>query len=121
MYNSYNSDSIKQGFFSYLKSSGLNINSVRFYRSDLNQFLNWLFFEIKSIGASAQNIKEALPFLTPDKVFQYKNFLVVNKTPAKTINRKLSVLRKFSKYLASVNLISFDLTRNLENIVLEVS
>jgi len=81
MYNLYNSDSIEQGFCNYLKSLGLTKNSIRFYKSDLSHFARWVLAKIKSLGASAQNLKESVPFLNPAVTGQYKNYLNADEAP----------------------------------------
>ena len=85
MYNLYNSDSIEQGFCNYLKSLGLTKNSIRFYKSDLSHFARWVLAKIKSLGASAQNLKESVPFLNPAVTGQYKNYLNADEAPDLTI------------------------------------
>ncbi|MDP3245290.1 MAG: site-specific integrase, partial [bacterium] len=47
---------------------------------------------------------------------EYKKFLIENKTPAKTINRKLSTLRNLSRFLIISQIINFDFTEDLTNI-----
>ncbi|PIP57181.1 hypothetical protein COX04_00870, partial [Candidatus Woesebacteria bacterium CG22_combo_CG10-13_8_21_14_all_45_10] len=100
MYNLYNSDTIILDFLNYLKSCGLSKNSVRFYKSDLKLFNRWF---------SGQYPRQTLK---PTHLEEYKKFLLMRQVSVKTINRRLSTLRKFFAFLkipvASPNLPATD-------------
>ncbi|MDP3994716.1 MAG: site-specific integrase, partial [bacterium] len=109
-------DKTSKEFFSYLESSGISKNSVKFYKSDLNHFTAWLLFRIRSLGVLVEELTQAIPFLKPAFAHEYKKFLIENNTPAKTINRKLSTLRNLSRFLTISQIINFDFAGNLTNI-----
>lgn len=119
MYNSYNlasRNNLVQNYVDYLNSLGLSHNSIRFYKSDLHHFASWLISRIKTLGVLAEKLEEALPFLKPEMAYEYRQFLLINKIPVKTINRKLSSLRKLSEFLAKEEIFSFDFTKDLSNV-----
>ena len=109
-------DQIINGFLKDLELSNLSKNSIRFYKSDVLDFSSWLISQIRSTGAFVECLKDTIPFLKKSHTFSYKIYLIQNKTAVKTINRKLSTLRKFSEFLSREGIISFDLCRDLENI-----
>jgi len=109
-------DKTSQEFIKYLESAGISTSSVKFYKSDLNHFTAWLLFRIRSLGILADELTQAIPFLKSAFAHEYKKFLIENKTPAKTINRKLSTLRNLSRFLIISQIINFDFTENLTNI-----
>lgn len=109
-------DRVIDGFINYLKSSGLSKNSIRFYKSDLSHFSGWIVDKNKKLGVSAETFMDTVPFLKVGVAHEYKTHLIDCKIPPKTINRKLSTLRRFSDYLVSSGIISFDLAQGLENI-----
>lgn len=109
-------DRIIEGFLSYLKASGLSKNSIRFYKSDLCHFSDWLLKQNKKLGVAADTFMDIVPYLKAGVAHEYKKHLVDCKVPIKTINRKLSTLRRFADYLMSSGIISFDLAQGLENI-----
>lgn len=119
MYNRYNSASnnnLVQNYADYLTSLGMSQNSVRFYKSDLYHFTSWLISQLKTLGVLVEKLEEALPFLKLEMAGQYRQSLLTNKTPVKTINRKLSSLRKLSEYLVKEEIFSFDFTEGMVNI-----
>lgn len=114
-------DQIVNEFLYDLKFSGLSDNSIRFYKSDVSSFILWLKLEVKKTGIIADDFKDLLPFLKSSFGNVYKNNLISKNIPTMTINRKLSVLRKFSSFLQSKEFIPFDFTKNLQNISVAVS
>lgn len=118
MYNlaSRKSDRITSGFIDYLTFGGLSKNSIRFYKSDLSHFTAWVISKVKGLGVIAENLQEAVPFLEPSLAFDYKKSLSENNAAVKTINRRLSTLRKFSQFLFESKAISVDFAKEVENI-----
>lgn len=114
-------DQIIDSFLNDLKLSGLSQNSIKFYKSDISSFITWYKSDLKKTGILAESFKELLPFLKPSVSENFKGSLVSNNTPQVTINRKLSALRKFSDFLYSEGLLSFDFAKNLQNISLNTS
>ena len=109
-------DQIIYAFLDDLKLSGLSQNSIRFYKSDISSFTLWLKLKVRKTGIFADDFKDLLPFIKPSFGESYKNDLISKSTPIVTINRKLSVLRRFSDFLYSKEFLSFDFAKNLQNI-----
>lgn len=109
-------DQIINDFLEDLKSSGLSENSIRFYKSDISDFSSWLTSQIRLTGVFVESLAGTIPFLKQSHAISYKNYLIENKTAVKTINRKLSTLRRFSEFLVKEDIVSFDLSKDLNNI-----
>lgn len=109
-------DQIIDTFLNDLKLSGLSQNSIKFYKSDISSFTLWLKLKVRKTGILADDFKDLLPFLKSSFGESYKNDLISKNIPTVTINRKLSVLRRFSDFLYSKEFLSFDFAKNLQNI-----
>lgn len=111
-----NSDLVKKEFIKYLSSLGLSPKSHKNYRSDLNHFLSWSILKVKSFGAYFESLTEIVPFLNHNLGCEYKQYMIANSTPAKTMNRRLSTLRHLSRYLVSSQNFDIDFMKDIENI-----
>lgn len=76
-------------FEQYLKKKGVSQTSMKFYVSDIRVFSRW----VETVKGSKQITKEAFE--------SYEHFLKNNGLPIRSVNRKLSSLRKYSEYLVS--------------------
>lgn len=114
-------DQIIDTFLNELKLSGLSQNSIRFYKSDISSFVAWFKLELRKTGILAEDFKDLFPFVKSSFGESYKKNLILRSTPAVTINRKLSVLRRFSSFLQSKEFLSFDFAKNLQNISIATS
>ncbi len=79
--------------------------SVKNYLSDLRHFIGWLIFKLK-VKNEKLKIEENLPIsllsqINPELIEDYKSYLLLNNIPVKTINRRLSALRKFCSFCIS--------------------
>lgn len=104
-----------------LNSIKISKKSLKYYRSDLSHFVGWIFLKIKTLGILADDFNQAIPFLSHDLLAEYKSFLTSNKVALKTINRRLSTLRHFSKYLVLEDIMQFDFMDNIVNVQKEES
>jgi site-specific recombinase XerD len=104
-----------------LNSIKISKKSLKYYRSDLSHFVGWIFLKIKTLGILADDFNQAIPFLSQDLLNEYKSFLISNKVALKTINRRLSTLRHFSKYLVLEDIMQFDFMDNIVNVQIEES
>lgn len=111
-------DSTKINFFEYLTNLGLSSKSHKNYRSDLGHFSGWLIFKIRSFGSYIESLTEALPFLSKDIANEYRSYMIANKIPAKTINRRLSTLRHLSRFLVKTDAVSLDFMNGIGNLAL---
>jgi site-specific recombinase XerD len=67
------------------------------------------------MGTYIDELSELVPFLSPNIAHEYKDFMVENSLPLKTINRRLSTLRHLSKFLTSSQIIDLDFTGGIQN------
>lgn len=112
-------DSTKKDFIKYLDSLNLSPKSHKNYRSDLSHFLSWAILKVRSMGSYIDTLTELVPFLGSHIGQEYKNFMIHNKLPVATINRRLSTLRHVSKFLLDVRLIEEDFAKDIDNITKE--
>lgn len=118
MFRRLSSDTITKSFISYLESGFLSRKSVKNYRSDVSHFSAWLILKIKTLGVSAQNLSEAIPFLNESMGKEYRDYLSENGFPIKTVNRRLSTLRHLARFLLESQILSFDFMNGLQNIII---
>lgn len=90
--------------------------TLRNYRADLLHFSGWATLYLQTSGAKIKSTEEILPRLTPQLIAIYKGYHLENKIPEKTVNRRLSTLRNFSRFLLSEGLISQDPTSTISNL-----
>ena len=109
-------DSAKNNFVKYLENLGISPKSLKNYKSDLTHFATWIIARVKTFGSYIESLGEAVPFLSEEMANEYKKHMIDSVVPAKTINRRLSTLRHFSRSLTASQLIDTDFALNLENI-----
>lgn len=109
-------DSAKKNFVKYLESLGISPKSLKNYKSDLSHFAAWLIVKVRDFGSYIDTLSEAIPFLSDAIALEYKDHMVTSSVPSKTINRRLSTLRHFSRSLVASQLTDTDFAVNLENI-----
>lgn len=98
--NRYNLDNFEAVFREFLITDGVSPLTLKNYLSDLRHFLGWFMLHLKSQGLSLNEAEDATPaaldtLLDVKAVTAYKTYLEANKLPVKTVNRRLSTLRKF--------------------------
>lgn len=111
-------DRIKKEFIQYLDSLKLSPKSHKNYRSDLAHFISWTILKIRTFGSYAESLTEIIPFINFKIASEYKNYMIVNKIPIKTVNRRLSTLRHLSRFLFSSGSLDADFMKNIKNISL---
>lgn len=76
--------------------------TIKNYLSDLRHFLGWSVFKLKVKDEKLKIDKlppnEFVFLIDKPLVEEYKKYLVSNKIPLKTVNRRLSTLRKFFSF-----------------------
>lgn len=97
-------------YYLYLKNSELGKTTYKGYKSDLNQFNLWCIENFISSKSSP------FPTFNQESALGYRKFLIECKLPSSTINRKLSSIRGFYKFLADNNLLEVGYTRGLFNL-----
>ena len=109
-------DNLIKNFIFKLQEEGKSSVSIKNYKSDITHFLAWAVLKLKTFGSYAENSTEICPFLSRDFFNEYKNYMVKNDAKHKTINRRLSTLRSFSKFLHSTHLIDEDYMIGIQNV-----
>jgi len=110
-----------EGFRLFLKSQGASPVTIKNYLSDFNHFWGWLVLTLKSklIPFDEKNPLTIISQITPQLITHYKDFLLANQTPVKTINRRLSSLRKFGQFCLAQAWLKSNPAKKVNNVVLE--
>ena len=83
-------------FVEFLQDADKSLETQIAYRNDLTHFTRWLVAAHDEIYSSAQDLAHAI---TPTDVRQYRDHLLkVEKTAPSTINRRVIVLRAFTRW-----------------------
>ena len=121
MYNFYN---LQASFREYILSGNKELTSVsiRNYQSDLRHFLGWYLFYLKASPRHAQFLGKDegdysfFSILSIEIIKAYKDYLRQNRIPLKTINRRLSTLRKFCSFCISQGWLSENPAKSIANL-----
>lgn len=105
----YNLDNLEASFKEYLLAGNNKPVSIKNYLSDFRHFAGWLSFYLKShqidVAAGLVSEKDLInqisTLITANIINDYKAYLLENNIPAKTINRRLSTVRKFCSFCIS--------------------
>jgi len=107
---------ISTTFENYLiNNAAISKKSLKYYRSDLSHFTQWIILKIKTLGILAESLNETIPFINKQIAQEYKEYLISNNIAIKTANRRLSTLRHFSKFLVLNDILHFDFMEDIEN------
>lgn len=109
-------DNIIKNFTEDLLLQGKSKISVKNYKSDISHFLAWAFLKLKTIGSYPETVAEIAPFINTNFFNEYKSYMVENKIKNKTINRRLSTLRNFSRFLTSRQVVDRDFMQGIQNV-----
>lgn len=123
-YNFYN---LEAPFKSYLFAGNTKVASVtaKNYLSDLRHFLGWFIFALRASPEYEQIVDKKdfsvliNNFLNKKKVDLYKEYLASNNIPVKTINRRLSSLRKFCSFCISQGWLKENPAKHVKNVVIQ--
>lgn len=132
-YNLYNLEaSFKNYLNAGIEKTRINTNfkrkkrltriSIKNYLSDLRHFLGWLTFKIQSNPSLQQSISTSfdqsqfISIINTNIILNYKSYLIENNIPTKTINRRLSTLRKFCSFCISQGWIKENPAKKVSNI-----
>jgi len=136
MNTQYNLSNLEASFKQYLltvNAKPLNSITIKNYLSDLRHFLGWIISDVRAHHAAPQHQSdprksasvstEILPLIqavTPTVVSDYKNYLNSNNIPPKTINRRLSTLRKFGSFCISQGWMKENPAKRIKNYELRI-
>jgi site-specific recombinase XerD len=104
-------EQLEKNFGLFLKTSGISAISSKNYLVDFRHFLAWL-----NANQGLKDVSSLFMHLTPQVVFDYKDFLVANRAARKTVNRRFSTLRKFCQFAIREHLITQDPTEGIKNL-----
>lgn len=107
-YNLYNLEAL---FKEYLLAGNNRPVSIKNYLSDFRHFAGWITFYLKSDIAPFNKIDSHL-------IQEYKFYLCENKIPLKTINRRLSTIRKFCSFCISQGWMKENPAKHVSNVLL---
>jgi len=96
---------MRKKFLKYLTSTGISFMSLKYYSSDFAHFELWM--KKTNIQINQLNIEHA---------DAYKNFLQELSFSKKTINRKLSTVRRFSEFLYKTCVLDRDFAQHVINL-----
>lgn len=91
----YNLSDFEKLFRSYLVAGNVSYPTLRNYLSDFRHFYGWI---LRSGKVSSFQLQQIGGIITIDAVLAYKQYLLDLSLPHKTVNRRLSTLRKFCTY-----------------------
>ncbi|MGB9707503.1 MAG: tyrosine-type recombinase/integrase [Microgenomates group bacterium] len=115
-YNLYN---FEASFKKFLLAGNVKPVTVKNYLSDLRHFMGWLIFKLKTKNQKLkidEDPVEFLAFITPELIENYKNYLIENKIPLKTTNRRLSTLRKFFSFCINQGWLKENPAKKISNV-----
>lgn len=90
--------------------------TLRNYLSDFSHFTGWAIFRLKTNGLPVFDESDLIQHISPHLFEDYKRFLLSNKTPMATINRRLSTLRHFGRFLHQKGILDFDPGQTISNL-----
>ncbi len=118
-YNLYN---LEASFRNWLLAGNKKIQpiSINNYLSDLRHFLGWLVFKLKNENieidfSDMAKLAVLTSNLTESTLAQYKGYLNDNNIPDRTVNRRLSTLRKFCSFCISQGWLKENPAKSIKN------
>lgn len=118
-YNPYNTEAL---FKTFLFAEKISPVSLKNYLSDIRHFFGWLTFRTQS-QIEIKNIDEnnIIGLISLPIIEEYKSYLIDNRIPLKTINRRLSTLRKFCSFCISQGWLKENPAKRIKNQVSSIS
>lgn len=109
-------NNLPKTFEEYLRSRKVTGVTLRNYRADLLHFFHWSKGYLAAQNIQVKNLEALLPYFDLHLIDDYLSSAKEDKTPASTINRRLSTLRSFSKFAVETGLIKENPTENITNL-----
>jgi len=94
-YNLYN---LEPEFKNFLLAEKISPVSLKNYLSDFRHFAGWLILKLK---VKNEKLKIEDGAINHALIEEYKSYLIENNLPHKTVNRRLSTIRKFCSFCIS--------------------
>lgn len=96
-------------------SKPLHKVTVKNYLSDIRHFWNWYILYLNStLGDDAT---ELIRRLSPEAILSYRSYLEESAIPRKTINRRLSTLRKFGRFCLENGWLASNPAKEINNLI----
>jgi site-specific recombinase XerD len=102
MNNEYNLSILEALFKDHLLAEKVSKVTIKNYRSDVKYFINWFYVYVRayleSVGGEDATVSLIEVFIlhsTNGLIEEFKQYLIASNIPLKTINRRLSSIRKF--------------------------
>lgn len=102
-------------FRKHLEESGVSYSTQKGYLSDITKFLNWLKLNA-NLQPSDLSLFALGKHLNHETARNYKADISTQINSNKTLNRQLSTLRHFARFLMDSRGIDFDFTHQISNI-----
>lgn len=99
-----------------LLSEKVSNGTIRSYLSDTRHFIAWLNLYQKSNRQITSSLIGSIALVRSKTINHYLEYLVENHVPSKTINRRLSSLRKFGGFCVSQGWLADNYFSYLKNI-----
>ena len=109
--SNYNPDNLEAKFKLYLFSNDYSRTSIHNYLTDIRSFLNWFSHHLK-----AEHLEFDVSHVTDSTLRRYLDYLRSSDTPIASVNRSLSTLRLFGKFLLLNELVSANPSEGVKNI-----
>lgn len=114
-YNLYN---LEPQFRSYLSAGkGISPHSVKNYLSDFRYFAGWAQSYPASPSDSGENNHATSSLLSVKLLSDYRNYLIGCHLPYRTINRRLSTVRRFCSFSISQGWLKENFGKNIHNVL----
>jgi site-specific recombinase XerD len=122
MQNTYNLYNLEASFKEYLLAGNAQPVSVKNYLSDYRHFFGWLNLYTKSNTPFQQSVStnfnefQYISAICKQTILDYKSYLIDNSLPIKTINRRLSTVRKFCSFCISQGWMKENVAKHIPNV-----
>ncbi len=119
MVHGYNFYNFEASFKQYLIAGNKTPVSVKNYLSDLRHFFGWMTFYLvndRKIISTDLNESQFISAIDEKLIVNYKSYLIENNIPAKTINRRLSTVRRFCSFCVSQGWMTVNPGKQIANI-----
>ncbi|MCX7997172.1 MAG: site-specific integrase [Patescibacteria group bacterium] len=113
----YNLHILEALFADYLVSGNVSRVSAKNYRSDVRYYLSWISTQIpEPIPETSTALDEFISLSGRDCIEAFKEFQIAKGLPYRTINRRLSSIRKFYLFCFRRGILNFNPAETVRNV-----
>ncbi len=116
MVHPYNLYNFEAPFRNYLFAGNAKPVSIKNYLSDFRHFAGWITNTQQNVVNKDEEALLLQKLLTAETIAEYKNYLTTNRIPPKTINRRLSTMRKFCSFCITQGWIKENVAKKIGNV-----